>query len=149
MKNNLRIIKTARTEEAINEAALLGFWPLVKPVIPSPLIKSKYSIIQNLSNGTIEVVNDFRGQHVNDDTKVVIDFTYYYPHHFPSPFAAYLIPKDLIAGERVYIEDLIEDIVETNWNQGDSFRLQSCEAIWDGAELIIQFKDRNSIEIIG
>ena len=45
------------------------------------------------------------------------------------PFAAYLIPRDLKAGERVFVEDLIEDFVGGEWNQGDVLRLDSCEAI--------------------
>ena len=29
------------------------------------------------------------------DFDKVIDYSFYYPYHFDSPFAAYLIPKDL------------------------------------------------------
>jgi len=53
--------------------------------------------------------------------------------------AAYLIPKDIQIGERVFIEDLIEDYVGASWNQGDTFRLESCDAIWNGKDLEIQY----------
>ncbi|MET3981144.1 hypothetical protein ABIB62_003779 [Mucilaginibacter sp. UYP25] len=143
---NLRVIKTARSEKAINEAVAKGYWPLVKPVVPSPKIKSKYAILQDPITGQIEVIHDYRalGESISADgttpTPTVIDFTYYYPHHFENPFAAYLIPKDLKVGEVVWLEDLIEDIVSGSWNQGDAYRLQSCEAKWDGKDLIINFK---------
>ncbi|MGB8853224.1 MAG: hypothetical protein WCC69_06635 [Pirellulales bacterium] len=43
-REGLRVIKTARTSETINEAARAGFFPLVKPVSPSPEIGSKYAV---------------------------------------------------------------------------------------------------------
>lgn len=130
--NNLRIIKTARTKEAINKAAKEGYWPLVKPVIPSPYIKRKFAVLQNSETGGIEVINDYRA--TKPDMDKVVDFTFYYPHHFDSPYAAYLIPTDLKVGEMVWIEDLIADVVSGSWNQGDTYRLSSCEAVWDGSE---------------
>ncbi len=59
-----------------------------------------------------------------------MDFTWYYPYHFPNPFAAYLLPPDLKRGEEVWLEDLIEDIVGSWWNQGDTTRLAAAAAIW-------------------
>lgn len=128
--NTLRIIKTARTKEAINKAAKEGYWPLVKAVIPSPDIKRKLAVLQNPETGEIEVIYDYRAN--NPDMDKVVDFTFYYPHHFESPYAAYLIPADLKVGEMVWIADLIEDVVSGSWNQGDGYRLNSCEAVWDG-----------------
>ena len=135
----LRIIKTARTEQAINEAAEQGFWPLVKPVIPSPDIKSKFAVFQNAKTGLIEVTADYR-THVSQGMEIVIDFTNYYPYNFPSPFAAYLIPKDLKHGEHVILEDVIEDVIGATWNQGSAYRLKCCEAVWDGKGFVLQHK---------
>ena len=70
----------------------------------------------------------------------VIPFTFYYSHHFENPYAAYLIPFDIKVGEAVWIKVLIEDIVGGSWNQGDTFRLLSSEAIWNGKDLIVNFK---------
>jgi hypothetical protein len=146
----LRVIQTARTKEAINQAAKAGFWPLVKPVIPSAKIKRKFSVRQNKESGEIEVISDFRAGSIRADgskLETVIGFKFYYPHHFESPYAAYLIPPDLQAGEKVFLEDLIEDLVGGKWNQGDTFRLRACEAIWDGSDLIIQFEENENFEI--
>jgi len=45
----------------------------------------------------------------------VIDWTYYYPHNFTSPFAAYLgFTQNIKIGERVFIENLIEDYVSAS-----------------------------------
>lgn len=65
-------------------------------------------------------------------------------------FAAYLISKDIKIGERVFIEDLIEDYIGASWSQGDTYRLDSCEAIWNGTDLEIQYDPRsNRADFIG
>ena len=139
--NDLIIIKTARNKESINEAAKAGYKLIIKKVEPSSQIRSKYSVVQNINTGEIEVLGDLRVRldYDNDPNfETIIDWTLYYPYNFESPFAAYLIPPDLEKGESVLVEDLIEDIVGSVWNQGDAYRLESCEAIWNGEDLIIQ-----------
>ena len=138
--DNIRIVKTARDKKSINEAASKGLQPLLKKVVPSSEIRSKYAVMQNKKTGEIMVIGDYRIFHDlegNPDLVTVIDWTEYYPHNFASPFAAYLIPKDIQIGERVFIEDLIEDYVGASWNQGDTYRLESCDAIWNGNDLEI------------
>ncbi len=139
--NDLIIIKTARNKESINEAAKAGYKLIIKKVEPSSQIRSKYSVVQNINTGEIEVLGDLRIRldYDNDPNfETIIDWTLYYPYKFESPFAAYLIPPDLEIGETVLVEDLIEDIVGSAWNQGDAYRLESCEAIRHGEDLIIQ-----------
>lgn len=144
----LRVIKTARDEASINDAARRGFRPLVKPVEPSSLIRSKYAVIQNRVTGAIQVIGDYRCLGTAGDEEVVIDFTFYYPHLFPSPFAAYLIPRDLQVGERVYLEDLIEDVVGGSWNQGDTYRLASCVAVWNGKDFELEFDPERDQDVM-
>lgn len=169
----MRIIKTARDIESINEAIRNGYRPIIKKVIPSKKIHSKYCVIQNKKTGEIRVASDYRSVNLSvhnrngikgkilslftddaedyeSDEVVVIDWTSYYPYNFKSPFAAYLIPKDIVIGERVMVEDLIEDYVGGKWNQGDVFRLESCEAIWNGQDLEIKYDPKNdSIQFVG
>ena len=140
--NELRVISTARDEASINEAAKKGLRPLLKKVVPSAEIHSKYSVVQSKETGEIKVWGDLRADYrfgVSGEFEKVIDWTTYYPHNFKSPFAAYLIPKDIVVGERVFVKDLIEDYIGARWNQGDTYRLESCEAIWNGTELEIQY----------
>lgn len=151
--NALLVIKTARDKNSINEAAKIGFRPLIKKVVQSNKIRTKYSVIQHKVTGEIEVIGDYRARLRSDDNdkfETIIDWTFHYPYKFKSPFAAYLIPNDIKVGERVFIEDLIEDYVGVQWNQGDTYRLESCEAIWNGSELEIQYDPQvNSSNIIG
>lgn len=149
----MRTIKTARDKESINQAAKDGFYPLLKKVEPSEDISSKFAVLQNKKSGEIEVIGDYRMLMDSDrdtDYEVVIDWTYYYPYKFSAPFAAYLIPKDIVIGERVFIEDLIEDFIGSTWNQGDTYRLESCEAVWNGTDLDIQYDSgENRTDYIG
>lgn len=150
--HGLRVIKTARDMNSINNAAKSGLKPLIKKVEPSDKIRSKYSVVQNKKTGEIKIVGDFRGRYYSNDNdyETVIDWTFYYPHSFKSPFAAYLIPKDIKTGERVFVEDLIEDYIGASWNQGDTYRLESCEAIWNGTDLEIQYDpETNRSDFIG
>jgi hypothetical protein len=140
-QNDLIVIKTARNKESINEAALNGYRLIIKKVEPSSQIRSKYSVVQHIETGEIEVIGDLRVRLDYDhdpNFETIIDWTLYYPYNFESPYAAYLIPPYLEKGERVMVEDIIEDIVAGIWNQGDAYRLESCEAIWNGEELLIQ-----------
>jgi hypothetical protein len=140
-REGLRVIRTARTPDEINAAARTGVRPLVKPVNPSPQVRSKIAVFQNRINGTIRLVGDYRAMSHDEDEEMVVDFRFYYPHAWPHPFAAYLIPRDLEVGERVYLEDLIEDIVGERWNQGDTYRLPACEATWNGEEFEIDYEE--------
>ena len=134
-RGNRRVIKTARTLEGINQAARQGYWPLVKAVNPSEHIYSTFGVFQNSKTGQIELSADLR---LELQGKKVIDYARHYPYSFPSPFAAYLIPKDLGKGEEVWLEDLIEDIVATQHAQ-HRLRLADAPAIWNGSDFEIQF----------
>ena len=147
-KNGLRIIYTARSKWAINRAISRGFIPIVKKVEPSKKIHSKFAVIRNIITGKIDVISDYR-QSDKEGYETVLDWTSYYPHYFSSPYAAYLIPNDIQIGERVYIKDLIEDIVGGSWNQGDTYRLPSSEAVWDGKDLLIEFDSKMGFKIVG
>ena len=59
------------------------------------------------------------------------------------------MPKDIHVGEKVYLEDLIEDIIGSSWNQGDTYRLDGSEAIWNGSDFEIQFKEENRSNFMG
>ncbi len=140
-REDLVVIRTARTEEAIRAAIEEGFRPLVKPVNPAAGIRSKYCVYQHKSTGRVEVIADYRlERHMDPEAWVcVIPWTMYYPYTFPSPFAAYLIPPGLPVGEWVWLEDLIEDLPGTSWNQGDTTRLAAAEAIWNGTDFDILY----------
>ena len=131
-KSSMRLIKTARTLDEINLSVEYGYKVLMMKVEPSDKIKVMYSLEQDLETGEISLLQDSWEiySHIKN-TKRLIDEMYYYPYQFPSPFAAYIIPSDLKVGERVILDDLIEDIVGAS-HKMHTYRLDSAEAIWNG-----------------
>lgn len=136
--NSLRVVKTARTAEAINAAANEGYRPLLKAVKPSRDIHNMVAVYQHRQTGKIELSGDCRWG-PREDYECVLPFRRYYPYSFPEPFAAYLLPPDLAEGERVWLEDIVEDIVAVFGNQEWHPRLEACEAIWKNGDFKIQF----------
>ena len=132
---NCRVIRTARTKRAINAAVDEGFFPLIRAVEPSPDVHFMVGVDQDPLSGRIELLGDMRVYGQN----MVIEFRGYYPYNFPAPFAAYLIPDDLVPGETVWLDDLIEDIVAVWGNQGYHPRLACAPAIWNGENFEILF----------
>jgi hypothetical protein len=140
LTSGLPVIKTARDLNAINQAVKEGFIPIFRKVEPDPKIRTKYAVVRDTSTGEYRRLGDYRVKRFSDET--VIDWTFHYSYQFNSPFAAYLVPKDLAPGTRVLLEDLIEDYIAASWNQGDVYRLASCEAIWDGKDMVIDYQPK-------
>lgn len=149
-KKELRIIKTARTKDSINQAAKDGFRLVVKKLEPSDRIKSQYAVMQNKTTKEITIIGDRRSVRFDyrllpsDNFEIILGWSYYYPYKFESPIAAYLVPEDINVGERVMLEDLIEDIPRSG-GQGNVLRLNSCEAIWTGEEFEIKIEPKRHI----
>ncbi len=144
-----RTIKTARNSEEINNATGEGYWPLIKLLEPSDEIKTKVIIYQHKTTGQVMLFGDLRMKPPLNEDYEYISSVWYYPYKFESPYAAYLIPKDIQIGEKVFLEDLIEDYVDWCWNQGDATRLESCKAIWNGKDFKILYDKEDHICVIG
>jgi len=139
---NIRIIQTARSEEAINLAAQDGFMVLLKKIEDNPEIRSKIGVFQDKESQRVEFTSDYRYY----EGEEAIGFFYYDPNERVLPVAAYLVPKDIQVGEIVYIPDLIENIVASKWNQGDACRKKSARATWNGEDFdIVQEPIRFSV----
>ena len=138
-----RVIKTARTAEEINAAAQKGFRPLVKLVQPGKDIHYMVGVFQDPETGEIEVSGDLRNAPRGEE---VIGYTYYYPYHFPNPFAAYLVPPVIGDGVEVWLKGLIEDMVAVWGNQGFHPRLPAAPAVWNGTDFDVQFDPNRDAE---
>jgi hypothetical protein len=155
VRDPIRVIKTARTLEDINNATTEGLTPLIKAIKPNPKIQHQFAICRNITTGEFKKIHDYRdwawgmpGYGHPGPWEKVLDWSFYYPHNFPAPYAAYLIPNDLEAGEKVLLEDLIEDVVDYQL-QDFVIRMQSCEAVWNGKdfELIVGNQQRPRIRM--
>jgi hypothetical protein len=145
----LPVIATARTAKEINKAAKIGYYPLIKQVKPSSKIRGKYAVYQHKETGEIFEVGDFRENYnVDNEYRKVIDWTWYYPYTFPAPYAAYIVPENLQPGDIVWLEDLIEDYVGSYWNQGNTTRLKSAEAVWNGEDFEVKYDPSQDVSML-
>jgi hypothetical protein len=140
----LRTIKTARSVAAMNQGVQEGFFPLITEVGDLSLFKSNCIFNQNKKTGEVSrVASDFRfaDRFLIDEED---DYQYFnihkplYKYDYELPFAAYLLPKDLKKGEKVFLEDVIEDYIDAVWNQGVATRLKYGEATWTGEKFEIE-----------
>ncbi len=155
-----RVIKTARTRNAINLAASRGFWPLVKRVVSSHGHISSYCRVwQHRESGEIVVQTDirytgiegnytewdmlFRAEDDEGSTRSNGDLGYDASNHFPEPFAAYLVPEDIEIGEEVFLEDVIENFIGSRHH--GSYRLSSVAAVWDGSDFVIDYDEQRDV----
>lgn len=143
----LRVIKTARCIEDINKAADMGFIPLVKKLKPLKKLFRTIGIFRNKKTNKIEEAEDYvvYEQYGNitsyedeNEWELVVPFHSYYPYKFDSQYAAYLIPHDIEKGEKVILEDLIEDYYGGSfWSH--HIRVESLQAIWAGEDFSILY----------
>jgi hypothetical protein len=139
----LRVIKTARGISAINTAAREGYRPLVRKVEPSLEIRQQLEVAQNPLTGEVEAYSDYRST-CSPGFERILPFFFYRPGPPEEPVAAYLIPYDLVVGERVLLKDLIEDVVRYS-QQDSTFRLASCEATWDGEGFVLHIPEQKLV----
>jgi len=148
MSDGLRLIRTIRGETAINAAKEMGLKLIELRAEVSDEFKVKYKKLQHRKTGDIITIGDFRAGH-GWEWKTLVNWTYRNPSKFFSPFAAYIVPKDLKSGERVLINDVITNHVSGRWNQGDVYRLSKSEAIWTGRYFDIDVSSYAIGEFIG
>jgi hypothetical protein len=151
MSDGLRVIRTIRGETAINAAKEMGLKLIELRAEVSDEFKVKYKKIKNRTTGHIVTLGDFREDtsYLNMGYKTLVNWTSRNPSKFFSPFAAYIVPKDLKSGERVLINDVITNHVSGRWNQGDVYRLSKSEAIWTGRYFNIDVSSYAIGEFIG
>ena len=151
MNDGLRVIRTIRGETAIKAAKDMGLKLIELRAEVSDEFKVKYKKMKNWTTGHIVTLGDFRDDNYynNMGYKTLVNWTSRNPSKFFSPFAAYIVPKDLKSGERVLINDVITNHVSGRWNQGDVFRLSKSEAIWTGRYFNINFISYGIGEFVG
>ena len=151
MSDGLRVIRTIRGETAINAAKEMGLKLIELKAEVSDEFKIKYKKVKDKLTGEIITLGDFREDHYfrKSRYKTLIDWTSRNPSKFFSPYAAYIVPKDLKSGERVLINDVITNHVSGRWNQGDVYRLSKSEAIWTGRYFDIDVSSYAIGEFIG
>lgn len=145
---DLPIIITLRNLPAMKSAQQKGFRLIFRDTGEDTSNgEEKYILYQNKHTGALWWSSDYRRSapepealHAENDWGIVRDW-FFARSDRQFPLAAYAIPKNIAAGERVFIEDLIEDSFSETWNQGNSERRKSSGATWTGEDLLIDSPD--------
>jgi hypothetical protein len=131
-----RVVKTARNAIQI-ESNKDGYVIIVKAVEINEHIKEK-----------VVIQYDERGFSGYDFRMMPSGITnWWHSLKSISPFAAYLVSKDVEPGEKVFVPDIIEDFIETRWNQGDVYRLNEGFGIFTGED--IEFDYPTELDEVG
>lgn len=143
--NDLPIVQTARSLAIMEDAQARGYKLVFKNTgEESSFGAEKYVLYQHIHTGKLWWSGDYRnesphevfGQAGGSKWHLIKDWFHVRPDR-PFPLAAYIVPKDLQPGTRVYLEDVVEDVLETYWNQGNAERILSSGATWDGVNFIV------------
>ena len=143
--HDLPTVQTARSLEIMADMQANGHKLIFKNVGEASNFGSKkYVVYQHKLTGKIWWSGDYRNEYpynLIDKTEagewqIIRDWFFVRPDQ-PFPLAAYIIPKSIIPGARVFLEDVIEDILEISWNQGNAERIVSSAATWTGVDFVI------------
>lgn len=131
-------VKTARNLETMDDAQKRGYTLVFKNTgVLNEFGGFKFQLMQHVKTGELQWTGDYRDMSSGSpEWRLIRSFTNVRPDR-PFPLAAYLIPKGLPAGTRVYIEDLIQDVTVVTWNQGNAIRMTSATGTWNGEDIDI------------
>lgn len=141
-RDGLLIIQTARSFAAIEEGIARGCHPLFVRANEKSKVGMKYSVSYNRATRELLVA----GRHWlsgKEGWETVADFVHDNDKS-ASPIAAYMIPEGLDPGEKVYVADVIEDLIGqavATRGRGGSYRLKSAEATWTGEDLRLIYRE--------
>lgn len=143
-QKGLPIIQTARSLAAIEDGVRRGYRPLFVGADYKGDVGKKLCVSYYSKANAVFYQSDFRamfGAIDGSDNGVSSIMVRHDDERDPSPLAAYMIPPELNPGDKVFVADIIEEIVRERWNQGDSWRLTSSEAVWTGEKLEIEYRE--------
>jgi len=140
-------IQTVYGKADIARGYAMGYWPDVRIIRPDPKMNSKISVGQHPETGEVDYSHDYRTsfrsfgddeRSRNDGFTEVHPFVSYYPYHKPVPVAAYLIPKDLPNRTRVVVDDPIENVIGTTWNQGGGWKAEDIPGYIENKKVVLE-----------
>ena len=142
---NMRVIYTARSVDAMNQAVKKGYKLLFKDVENRKDIGYSIVVLQDPETGEVTIRN------ISYQRPVFGGNRYWYKSDYKDfPVAAYLIPDDIKKDETVWLDDLIQDIGNKIADFNDRLSRVPCsKAIWDGEDFIIETKENLIAWIMG
>lgn len=156
-QSDYRTVKTVNTVQAVNDAKEAGHTCLLVEIKTNPKLYSNSHLFHNFSTGEV-VQAEARKFYVQygdiveypeDEWELVSSFKYYSRNRkLNEKWAAYVLPKGVQSGETLYIENMIEDILVTEfWSS--KFYAENGVATWDGENLKINTSIYEGVHFVG
>ncbi len=137
----LRTIETVRSLDAINAAVQAGFRTVLKSASPCPPFYTKDVLLRHRDTGLYQLRSRLKPTEISLAWETVKPLSYC-PPVFKEPFAAYVVPADIQVGERVYIKDVIEDLLGgIDPDTGSEQRLNDTYGRWNGEDFYLEHPD--------
>ena len=140
-------IQTVYGKSDIARGYAMGYWPDVRIIRSDPKMNTKITVGQNPETGEVDYSHDYRGtfrnlgsreDSINDGFEELHPFVSYYPYHKPMPLAAYLVPKGLPNGTCIVVDDPIENILGTTWNQGGGWKPDNVPGYVENNRIVLE-----------
>ena len=159
LNNNsgLPVVKTCYKAHELNQAIQEGHKVCVLQIKESPELKLKGLLLRNRTSGVYSLVSDRTMfvqysnvvEYPEDDWETIHEVNGYARNRPASEgWGAYILPLGVQPGDRVYIEDLIEDIVAQSFWYSVGPAVDG-EGIWNGTTLEIDHKMYRRFTLIG
>jgi len=143
-KNSLREVKTLFNLDEINEAHEDGNIILLKERVPHPSMWIDTYVFRNRKTGKYESETG-RGYIQQYTCDYVLNYSYEdweevlwtkcYIRNVDYQYGAYVIPGDVKVNEKLYVENLIEDIYLGDF-WGGRYYSEDGDARWNGKDLV-------------
>jgi hypothetical protein len=156
-ENELRVIKTVYEADLLNEFISGGRTYIIRDIKRTQKLYSERLLLRNYDTGMFEEVpaREFFVQYgtrmsfPENQWELVRDYKIYFrDRKNPHPWAAYILPENVKIGERLYIDDIIEDILmEKFWNS--KYAASDGECVWNGSDIEIDMSLYDRVFLIG
>ncbi len=154
----LPIVLTCYTAYELNKFVDEGHKVVVLPIRKNPVFQQNNLLLRNRETSFFMVLPSRRmtrqydlqvEEYSEDEWELICEGTKYWRPRKPNDgWGAYVLPKEIQDGQRVYVADVLEDIVATYFH-GAALPAEDGEGVWDGSKITIDMKPYDKIMIIG
>jgi len=150
LPRNIPSLRTARTLEAMQLAALEGYQLVFEETgVENDAGEAKYILYYNKEQNELWWSGDYRNHSPpsgsNEGEWLLVKNWFWVRPDRPMPVAAYVVPRNLPTGCKVFVPDVIREIRHEYWNQGDSELITSAVGTWTGEKIEIPKPNRPAI----
>lgn len=155
---NLPTVLTCYSSYELSKFVGEGHKVVVLPISENPVFRTNNLLLRHRETSVFLAVPSRQisrqydlevREYSEDEWELIYEGTKYWRPRKPNDgWGAYVLPKEIQDGQRVYVADVLEDIVATYFHQA-ALPAEDGEGIWDGSKITIDMKPYDKIIMIG